>query len=97
MTLSENPYIDPKLKNVWEQGYIAACQKKDEEIRRLRSALEEIANPIKAMRERAVAEDKRLDGHIAINLAGSAQYLKDIATEALKPIVNDQNAKTGSI
>lgn len=46
-------------------------------------ALEEIVDPIKFMRER-LEEGYRLNGSMAIQMADSANYLKEIARKALK-------------
>ena len=51
-----------------------------------RVALDEIANPIKYMRQEAEAKGARLDGGIAIQLSGSANYLQGIARAALAAI-----------
>lgn len=49
---------------------------------RYRLALEEIADPIRFMRER-LQEGYTLDGGMAIQLSNSANYLKEIARKAL--------------
>ena len=53
------------------------------EIMRLRTALEAIANPISAMRERAKREGAILNGQMAVAMSNNADYLKNIAREAL--------------
>lgn len=48
----------------------------------LRTALEEIVNPIKFMRER-LKPDEVLNGLMAVRLSESASYLQEIAKRAL--------------
>lgn len=50
---------------------------------RIREALDEIANPIGAMRRRAEAEGGRLNGPMAVTLASDASYLSGLAARAL--------------
>lgn len=49
----------------------------------LRAALEEIVNPVAAMRQRADAEGGKLDGMMANMLARDPEYLRGIARAAL--------------
>lgn len=51
---------------------------------KFRSALEEIAEPIKFMRQRAEAEGGKLNGSMAVSLSEDHQFLKSIALAALK-------------
>lgn len=61
-------------------------QAKDEEIARLREALEEIVNPLATMKLRAEAEGKKLSG-MAWEIARTPSYLQGIAKEALEKSV----------
>ena len=51
---------------------------------KFRSALEEIAEPIKFMRQRAEAEGGKLNGSMAVALSEDHQFLKSIARTVLK-------------
>lgn len=53
------------------------------EIARYREALEEVADPIQAMRRRAEAEGSRLSG-MAYSISNDIHYVKEIARAALK-------------
>ena len=49
----------------------------------LEEALQEIADPLKFMRQRAEAAGDKLDGFVAVQLANDANYLRGIASKAL--------------
>lgn len=66
------------------ERYRERCAIKDAEIARLRAALDEIARPINAIQERAKAEGLAVDGGMAVMLANDHNYLKQIATKAIK-------------
>jgi hypothetical protein len=55
----------------------------NEENAKLREALEEIAEPIAAMKKRAEAEGGTINYMMADNIASSPQYYKQIAKRAL--------------
>ena len=50
---------------------------------RLMAALNEIADPIAAMRSRAEALGRQLEGHMAYLLSNDPHYLKQIASTTL--------------
>jgi multidrug efflux pump subunit AcrA (membrane-fusion protein) len=54
-----------------------------EEIERLRGALDEIVNPLVYMQRRADADGTRLDGHMAIYVSRDPAHLQSIARAAL--------------
>lgn len=54
-----------------------------QEVARLREALDEIAHPVKYMQIKAKAEGKQIDGHYAIMLARAPGYLQGIARKSL--------------
>lgn len=56
-----------------------------------RDALEEIADPIGHMQQRAKEEGRKIDGHMAIVLSNDAEYLKGIARNALSAIKGDKS------
>lgn len=58
-------------------------QKHFEENKRLRAALEEIANPIAAFQRKAKAEGAKVNGSMAVMLSNDPGYLKEIARKAL--------------
>ena len=51
---------------------------------RLKAALEEIVDPIKAMKEK-LKDGEKLNGLYAVDLSNNANYLKRIAENALSP------------
>jgi chromosome segregation ATPase len=51
----------------------------------LREALDEIANPVAAMRRR-LKEGEELNGQYAVMLSESSEHLKSIARKALEPL-----------
>lgn len=53
------------------------------EIRRLREALEHIANPVKAFQDYADKEGRVLDGAMALRLRDDGGYLSGVAKDAL--------------
>jgi chromosome segregation ATPase len=61
----------------------AALLSAQKEIERLREALQEIAEPIPFMRKRAEAEGAKINGPMAVALAGDHQFLKSVARAAL--------------
>lgn len=56
-----------------------------EDFQKLHRALEEIADPIKFLREEAEKQGNKLDGMMCVHLSESAGYLRNIAITALKP------------
>lgn len=57
----------------------------EEKLKLAIEALKEIESPITAMRNR-LKENERLDGGMAMHLSESANYLKGIATNALRKL-----------
>lgn len=55
----------------------------EDENKRLRDALTAIAFPIEHMQKEAEREGFKINGHMAVQLADSAAYLKGLAKEAL--------------
>jgi hypothetical protein len=55
----------------------------EDEVKRLKHALNAIAFPIKHMTEEAEAQGYKIDGRMAMQLADSPAYLMGIAKEAL--------------
>lgn len=46
-------------------------------------ALEDIANPVAAMQRYAKKQDRKLDGHVAVQLSKDPGYLQGLASDAL--------------
>lgn len=55
----------------------------DHDVAKLQLTLQEIANPIKFLQQRADEQGVKLNGLFAINLATDAGYLKSLAKQAL--------------
>lgn len=70
----------------------AKCNRLVSEVERLRSALEEIENPIFFMQKRADDEGRQIDGAESVRLANDANYLRRIARDALRLCVNQAAA-----
>lgn len=70
------------FKDGQESGYLLAKEELEKEIERLKGLLEEIANPIAAMRK-SLMEGEGLNGVYAIALSNDANYLKEIAKRGL--------------
>ena len=58
----------------------------DHDVAKLQLTLQEIANPIKFLQQRADEQGGKLNGLFAINLATDAGYLKGLAKKALAEI-----------
>ena len=58
-------------------------QEREAENTRLRTALEDIANPLQRIK-REMPEGYKLDGHTTTSLFNSVEFYKDIARQALK-------------
>lgn len=72
-----------QLRNAtWRKG--SAVLELLEEVERLRAALEEIADPIRFLEQRARAEGAQLDGMMAVRLAEDPSRPRLIARAALE-------------
>lgn len=92
-------YLDANNRDVSMGEVVAALNAAAEREAKLREALEQINDPIKHLRDLAEKEGKRLDGHMAIQLAESPNYLRGIARDALASLalsipLNEQEDKT---
>lgn len=76
--------LDTPEQNIAAWNLRTTDRANDEEIARLKSALEEIVNPLAAMQRRAEAEGNKLSG-MAWEIARTPSYLQGIAKEALEP------------
>ena len=61
----------------------ASIQELSKQVAKLQLTLQEIANPIKFLQQRADEQGVKLNGLFAINLATDAGYLKGLAKQAL--------------
>ena len=64
----------------------ASIQELSKQVAKLQLTLQEIANPIKFLQQRADEQGGKLNGLFAINLATDAGYLKGLAKKALAEI-----------
>ena len=57
----------------------------------LEKVVEEIADPIRSMKQEAEYKGMKLDGAAAVALSNDVQYLKSIATKALQQLQSDES------
>jgi hypothetical protein len=75
------------MSNCTSEDFKSKVEMLESEIERLRSALENIANPIGHM-VKTMPEGHKIDGYMAVMMAKNPDYLQDIAKSALSEHVN---------
>ena len=88
-------------RNLKAYGGYLVCESvfNDDDVKRLienapklYAALKRIANPIDSIKKEGLKEGLKLNGNVAIQLADDANYLKEIAKEALKCLEGDKDS-----
>jgi len=84
-TVQQTEAVNGLNKN--NSDFIKTFRKMSAENARLRTALEDIANPLQRLK-RNMPEGYKLDGHTTTSLLNSVDFYKDIARQALNAETN---------